>query len=503
MSNDLNEIIGNGDDPIEPIAKTITDEASPSVTYICRTYNPNANTSDPEWQIKRVKTVGDETTEDYADNGKFNQICDNRASLFGDDTTILGYKNPLAQVTDFNETLVTQSESFIDLQSAWGISDIRDVVTVGGVVQRLSEQSTTDIEEIGGEIVLKSDSAANIDKIIESIERHQYFPGAETEIGMGIRIISQPTGTDEGKWLYFNTENGFGFGINATDLFIFRLKASSEVNRVYRTSFNVDKLDGNGPSGIEWNQNAGIVYKAMANLYGYGNVRFYAFVDDEYGFKRMVLLHILSPNEEILLEDPNQPLTVKVLSGSAPGGTLQVGIGARQSKVLRRSEGIGVTRALVEEIFRVKIPRNLDPPETWVPVMSFRKKQTFKGKPNSVRSVLTKYSYETDQPIEIKVANRTETSGLIWQNMNDVPPEESSIEVKKQDNDQTMTSPNEGVRFSYDYASTGNEKVTEDDRREFTVVPVVGEMTVYARLRDPNVTNNANLTLWCSFDEKW
>lgn len=67
-----------------PLDHKITekDVASATVTYIGKA-NPNAATSDPVWQIRRVTTtVGGNLSTRYADgNVEFDNIWDNRASL--------------------------------------------------------------------------------------------------------------------------------------------------------------------------------------------------------------------------------------------------------------------------------------------------------------------------------------------------------------------------------------------------------------------------------------
>lgn len=86
---------GLGDQPLQvdqPVDKTIEDTTCEGVTYYGRSY-PGALTSDPVWQIYRVKTEGGITIKDYADidvvaqskghfKGKFDKIWDDRASLF-------------------------------------------------------------------------------------------------------------------------------------------------------------------------------------------------------------------------------------------------------------------------------------------------------------------------------------------------------------------------------------------------------------------------------------
>jgi hypothetical protein len=61
---------------------TKVDRVNSYLTYDGRCYDRTSLTSDACWQIKRTIINGDVTTTEYVDDGKFNQVWDNRASLF-------------------------------------------------------------------------------------------------------------------------------------------------------------------------------------------------------------------------------------------------------------------------------------------------------------------------------------------------------------------------------------------------------------------------------------
>lgn len=62
----------------------LTDNVNDSVTYFGESRNNDADTSDSVWRIKKVTldTDGLDDRVEYADNGNFTQIWDNRAGLF-------------------------------------------------------------------------------------------------------------------------------------------------------------------------------------------------------------------------------------------------------------------------------------------------------------------------------------------------------------------------------------------------------------------------------------
>lgn len=62
--------------------RKIIEISSPTVTYE-GVASPEASTSDPSWQVKRIAMIGSSITlEEYAANGEFDQVWDNRVNLF-------------------------------------------------------------------------------------------------------------------------------------------------------------------------------------------------------------------------------------------------------------------------------------------------------------------------------------------------------------------------------------------------------------------------------------
>lgn len=59
---------------------SLVDEASETVTYFC-TAPVGSATSAPVWQVMRATVSGSVTTYQYAGEGLFDQVADNRASL--------------------------------------------------------------------------------------------------------------------------------------------------------------------------------------------------------------------------------------------------------------------------------------------------------------------------------------------------------------------------------------------------------------------------------------
>lgn len=65
-----------------PLAKVITEQYTPAVVFIGRTKKKSALTSEPVWQIIRQFTTGKLTVEEAAGDRRFDQVWDDRDSLF-------------------------------------------------------------------------------------------------------------------------------------------------------------------------------------------------------------------------------------------------------------------------------------------------------------------------------------------------------------------------------------------------------------------------------------
>lgn len=66
----------------ETIDKEITEVQNSQLTFVGKSLDPDADTSDASWQIKRILTQGNTTTIQFAASGEYNQVWDDREDLF-------------------------------------------------------------------------------------------------------------------------------------------------------------------------------------------------------------------------------------------------------------------------------------------------------------------------------------------------------------------------------------------------------------------------------------
>lgn len=288
----------------------------------------------------------------------------------------------LARYTPFNEQYFVQKKAIFSLNSAWGISRLRnDIVTTGSGA----------VSENNGEIVVSTGTTASSSVKLQSIERGQYIAGAEAEVGVGIRIPTLPTGSQNAMWGYFDDENGFGFGVDSTDFYTF-IRRNGTTTKTYREDWNIDPLDGTGESELN-NALQIIVWQIDFTWYGYGKISYIANVANTNEQQRFQL-HSFIPSDQNSIVDPNQPITVVVENGETTSD-FSIRVGGRQFSIASQEVRLG-HRPVSEMIETIAISST-----SYIPVIAMRKKLTFgeSSRANSINIVFDRFKLTTDSDV--------------------------------------------------------------------------------------------------------
>ena len=177
---------------------------------------------------KTVIVAGKTKTELQDNQGNSFVISDSGRILTQDD---------YQRRTEFDEAVIAQKRQGFNLASYEGPTILRNTIETTGTGAEVTSAST-------GEIKISSGTDTNGLAIIETNERGIYQPGAQGETGIGIRIGNLPTGDQEAIWGYFDSENGFGWGLDADGLFVFVRRNGSRVYEQRQDEWKVRKLDG-------------------------------------------------------------------------------------------------------------------------------------------------------------------------------------------------------------------------------------------------------------------
>ncbi len=285
------------------------------------------------------------------------------------------------RLTKFSESLTAHNISVLNYKPTWGASDLRYRKTITGTGASIGESA--------GELVLQTGTTTTGTASLETLQRGQYQAGQQGQFGMGVRLSSLPTGSQFAEWGYFDEQNGFGFGIDATSLYTFSL-FNGVKTKVYRANWSKDKLDGTGTSGLTLDITQGIVCHVDFIWYGYGDIDYgFLVYNPDTQHTQYIIANDLKVNGSVSTCDPNQPLRMVVNNGGSTASNFILCVGGHQFSVIG-GETQPKRRHLGEFINDYQLANNTN----WQPVLAIRRKSVFgdSGRVNSVKCFLRSLS---------------------------------------------------------------------------------------------------------------
>lgn len=272
----------------------------------------------------------------------------------------------------FNEIRTVQRTPLIELKSAVDqVSNIRNVSTTAG---------SGSVAISNSEYLLSTTAAASDSAVLESAERGRYLPGYEATIGIGVRTPTGGaalTGQMERRWGYYDSNDGYFFGEDATGIFVAIRRAGSDT-KVYQSNWNKDILDGTGTSGLTLDLTDGNIFQINYAWYGYGVISFEFIGKEATGqiAQKPVCCHVIDVRGETSIEQPNLPIRAEVLNGTtATAHSLYVS--GRQYTI----SGKYHPNYRLTGDFRGSVSTST----TFVPLISFRRKSSSKFLAQSVK----------------------------------------------------------------------------------------------------------------------
>lgn len=265
-------------------------------------------------------------------------------------------------VTGFGSLEVAERTSVVDVKSNYGVSALRDITATA---------NSGGVSNSNGEYNLSTGTTTASTATLDTAERGRYQPGAQAQAGIGFRTADVTwTGTAEARWGYFDANNGFGFGVDANGPFVFTRRGGTDTD-VAQANWNVDTLNGSGPSGLTLDLVDGNIFQIDFAWYGYGTIQFKVVTVDANGQQTTVKVHEFSPSNQTSVIDPNLPVRAYVSNGDTTTD-YDVYVGGRQFSVVGR---FNPNR-------RVNGDRRLSLGSvgtTFVPLVSFRRKSAFES----------------------------------------------------------------------------------------------------------------------------
>lgn len=347
----------------------------------------------------------------------------------------------LGEVTPFDEQLMAFRSSQINFKPTWGVTTYR--------YKKVTTGTGAAAAETNGEFRLQTGTATTNVASIETNQRGQYQAGGMGQVGIGFRIPTAPTGTQYARWGYSDFVNsGFYFGYDATGLYIAYLTGGSET-KVYQVAWNGDKLDGTGESGLTLTASVGYVSQIDFIWYGYGDIKFSFLVFNPTTLTtQKITVHTLKIDSAASIIDPNQPLKFEVGNGAGSSTDFSLYIGGHQFSTV---DGFSTPqRRIVSELLsNYTTATNTD----WQPLIAFRKKSTFNGRPNSVNVFLNSFNVSADGEVDVRITRGGSTSNLAWATPTDCTATETAIETKITTSGTPLTTSSAGSPVDYGFVS--------------------------------------------------
>lgn len=381
---------------------------------------------------------------------------------------------PSGALSEFGEIVVTERTPIIELNSSYGTSLIRDVVRTSG---------TGYTTAASGEIILGTTTGDGF-VLVRSAELARYVPGYEAEIGIGVRVPTQPTGNVVYSWggRSVNDTDFLKFGYDATGMFIERKRGGVSETKVYQSNWNVDPMDGTGPSGFTLDPSAGNIYQIVYTWYGYGLIK-WGLVVPINGGQRFVVVHSEKVPGQTSVETPNFAIDVRVENnGDAYAGAMY--LGGRQYSIIGRY----VPKTRLTGQYRGSVSTST----TVEPLISFRSKTGFTDRSIKIESYTVKPATE-DVIIEFRLDGQL--TGASWQTPTNYTTAETALET-----DISANAITGGIVIAPDYFSAGeaNKGQLTNQTLDFDV-PENQVITLCAR----TLSGTGTITSFLRMSEEW
>lgn len=371
----------------------------------------------------------------------------------------------LENLGPFGQSRTVEYTPLIELKSIYGTSILRDKVILTGAAS---------LDETGPEIILNANGAT---ARVNSAERGRYLSGSIGVAGLGTRIVALPSQSgDYAEWGYFNDNNGFGFGVDLDGVYIWVQRGGAIVEKTYQQDWNVDKLDGTGPSGANIDLEDGNVFQLPFLWYGYGSIRF-EIIERQTLYDRKISAHSSSFRGSVSVNDPNLPISVRC------AGNCSIAIGGRQYGVYGRYEP---SRRIVSD---VRINRSVS--TAFVPLVSFRDKG---GTFESVSIKLQGLDILTEEDLVISIRINSTLTGADFRD----PPDHTET-ATEYDISATAITGGEQIFLDLAAGAVGATSTLTTTQLPKLDIPVDSVVTVCAR----TVSGTASVTTVLRDRQEW
>ena len=270
---------------------------------------------------------------------------------------------------------VVQKTPIIDLKSFFGVSLLKNIITSTG------NASVTNSPENNEPEFTINCTGSNDSIIFRSAERGRYISGLSCEMGIALRLnTNNLTNNQILKWGYFDNNNGFYFKLTNNNFSVCILNNGVEI-KIDRQDFNIDKMDGEGPSKYILDFTKGNIFKIDFSWYGYGIVKF-SVVGTTNSSQQKLHFHIYQTVGKTSVQMPNLPISVSLNNNGTVANT-NVYIAGRQFSIM------GIYIPFPREVFFDRYKVSISH-EAFTPIFSIRKKLYYEGCTVTIKNIEVK-----------------------------------------------------------------------------------------------------------------
>ena len=374
-------------------------------------------------------------------------------------------------LTQFGERIAADRFNVLGLTSVFGTSAIRDITSTNG--------TGASIARSGAVLELTSGIATDGHARLTSAERAPYIPGSIQEGGIGLRIpsASVPTGDQEIRWGVWDGTDGIYFGRDATGVYAAYSNGGTET-KIRQTAWNVDKLDGTGPSALTFDPDAGYVYRMRYAWYGYGGLAWAIVLPDSAGYTQPIPVHRAKVEGALAIGNPNLPIRAAIDNGTTGSNSLTVQVGGRSVSRIGPIE-------LAARRFTAGRNLGFSTTASQVPYVSLRRKSGFANEA-SVRlssiQILT-----TDDCLWEVYMNASPTTAS-WVTPTGATAAETTLEM-----DISATSISGGTLIAQGFAKSGSANKSELSLSELPPIDFAGTQPMTLAITNLSTTGTASV----------
>lgn len=408
-------------------------------------------------------------------------VYDSRSGrIVREDSTDVNIGDVLTRVqSPFNEFRTASKTSLVELKSTFGLSALRDIQNTegsGAVTHANSE--------------FKLATTANGPDVAElrSAEAGRYVPGIGAEAGIGVRIPNPDSlsGSQQLDWGIFGADTGYGFGKDTTSLYVFR-RGGGTTEKIRRSNWNHDKLDGSGPSGYTLDLSDGHIFRITFSWYGYGVIEYRVVTTNSQNEQIVTPVHREREKGSVSTVDPNVPVTARVDNGGT-ASSFEMFVAGRSYDVIGNYNPN--VRSTSDERLNVTVSSSFEP------LVSFRLKDARKSTPVKTDG----FDVITDQSLVVALILDGSLTGASFGTPSDTTAAETACET---DTSATAISGGEMIWRGLLESGQGNNKIRMRQQDILGLrLPFDKKIMSLVAKRFPGASD-ANVSSVARFQEEW